>query len=266
MGIFRRSGVVFLLMAAPILFAQAPPPSSVQAQSSQAIQAEAWQIVVLANKVRAEAGAVPLKWDAALAASARTHCLRMVAEGKISHQYAGEPDVGQRAANAGAHFSTIEENVALGPDPATIHDAWMYSPHHRSNLLNPDVDHIGVAVVASRTGLFAVADYERIVPVLAQAQVEATITSLMQDHGVTVLHDASLARTVCATDDGTPNSNSGPRLRFIMRWQDAELTRLPQALLDQLASGMYRQAAVGSCPPQGQEGSFTLYRLAVLLY
>jgi hypothetical protein len=51
-----------------------------------------------------------------------------------------------------------------------------------------------------------------------------------------------------------------------MRWQDADLTRLPQALADRLASGQYRQAAVGSCPAQGVEGQFTAYRVAVLLY
>ena len=54
--------------------------------------------------------------------------------------------------------------------------------------------------------------------------------------------------------------------RFIMRWQDADLTRLPQALVEKLASGNYRQAAVGSCPAQIAEGSFTAYRVAVLLY
>jgi hypothetical protein len=51
-----------------------------------------------------------------------------------------------------------------------------------------------------------------------------------------------------------------------MLWQDADLTRLPQALVGRIASGQYRQAAVGSCPAQGQEGSFTAYRVAVLLY
>jgi hypothetical protein len=41
---------------------------------------------------------------------------------------------------------------------------------------------------------------------------------------------------------------------------------LPEALVKRLASGSYHQAAVGSCPARGTEGSFTLYRLAVLLY
>ena len=39
----------------------------------------------------------------------------------------------------------------------------MHSPGHRSNLLSPDVDHVGVAVVAARGVLYAVADYSRAV-------------------------------------------------------------------------------------------------------
>jgi hypothetical protein len=51
-----------------------------------------------------------------------------------------------------------------------------------------------------------------------------------------------------------------------MLWQCADLSRLPRQLTDRLASGQYRQAAVGSCPAQDMEGSFTAYRMAVLLY
>ncbi len=148
------------------------------------IQPEAWQIVLLANQARAAAGAGPLQWDPALAEAARQHCLRMAAEGPISHRYGGEPDVGERAGQAGAHFSLIEENVAIAPTPATIHDGWMHSPGHRENLLNPQVDRVGVAVVASRGVLYAVADYERSVPVLTQAQVEAAVARLVRARGV----------------------------------------------------------------------------------
>ena len=45
-----------------------------------------------------------------------------------------------------------------------------------------------------------------------------------------------------------------------MRWQDADLTRLPTQLVEKLASGQYREAAVGSCPAQNLTGSFTAYR------
>ena len=255
-----------LALVASLVLAQAQPTRSSRVESSAAIQAEAGQIVSLANQSRAQAGAAPLKWDAALAEAARQHCLRMAVEGPISHQYPGEPDVSERAAQAGAHFSLIEENVAIGPDPAVIHEEWMRSPHHRANLLNPEVDRVGVAVVAGRQGLYAVADYARAVPVLTQAQLEATIAGLLKASGVAVLRDANFARLACAMDEGLPTSKSGQRPRFIMRWQSADLTHLPQELVDQLASGEFRQAAAGSCPPQGQQSSFTAYRVAVLLY
>jgi hypothetical protein len=51
-----------------------------------------------------------------------------------------------------------------------------------------------------------------------------------------------------------------------MRWQAGDLTQLPQVLAQKLASGNYHQAAVGSCPAQSGENSFSAYRLAVLLY
>ena len=266
MGISRLGTILCLALAVPVVLAQAPQARPLQIQSSHAIQAEAWQIVLLANQARAAAGAGPLKWDAALAAAARRHCLRMVAEGPISHQYADEPEISLRAAQAGAHFSLIEENVAFAPTPAAIHDAWMQSPGHRANLLNPKVDRVGVAVVASRDGLYAVADYARDVPVLTQAQVETTVTGMGEASGIAILRDATLARTACATDNGLPLAASGARPQFIMRWQDADLTQLPEALSNSLVSGKFHQASVGSCPTQGQEGSFTAYRVAVLLY
>jgi uncharacterized protein YkwD len=64
-----------------------------------------------------------------------------------------------RASRAGAHFDIIEENVASGPTASAIHEAWMESPEHRENLLNPGVDCVGIAVVADDGVLFAVADY-----------------------------------------------------------------------------------------------------------
>lgn len=245
-----------LALLAPVVYAQSA--------SSTAIQQEAWQLLQLANQSRAQAGAGPLKWDPALALAASQHCLRMAADNSISHQYVGEPDVSARAAEAGAHFSLIEENVAVAPTPFEIHDAWMHSPGHRSNLLNPKVDHVGVAVVAGRNGLYAVADYERIVPVFSQSQIESQIAGLL--HGVAILPDPTLARKACAAEGALPRPASGPRPRYVMFWEDAQLTQLPKNLTDALASGKYHQASVGSCSAQGEESAFTAYRIAVLLY
>jgi hypothetical protein len=262
MNIFRPGLVLSLVVAAAVVWA----PAQNRHKGSNTIQAEVWQLLQLANQARAGAGAGPLQWDAPLAAAARQHCLRMAAEGALSHQFADEPEVSARTQQAGARFSLIEENVAVAPNPAAIHDAWMHSPHHRANLLNPDVDRVGIAVVAGRGGIYAVADYERAVPELTQDQVEGIVAQLVRHSGINVQGESALARAACAMDEGVPRAPSGPQPRFVMRWQDAELTQLPQALLDRIATGKYRQAAVASCPPRGQQGSFTAYRMAVLLY
>lgn len=230
------------------------------------IQTADEQIYALANQARAEAGAGRLQWDPALAAAALYHCRRMAAEGPIAHRYGGEADLAGRAGQAGAHFSLIEENVAVGPSAEMIHEEWMRSPGHRSNLLNPEINRIGVAVVASRGVLYAVADYSRVVQSLTPTQVEARVAELIRVSGVSIVADPSLARRACATNEGMPRSAGGAMPGFVMRWQGPDLTELPKALVERLASGRYRRAAVGSCPAQGVEGSFTAYRLAVLLY
>jgi hypothetical protein len=53
---------------------------------------------------------------------------------------------------------------------------------------------------------------------------------------------------------------------FKMLWQGPDLSYLPEALVNRLAARQYQRAAVGSCPVQSMEGSFTAYRVAVLLY
>lgn len=233
---------------------------------AQVVASAAEQLLALANQSRAQQGAPPLKWDGALAEAARQHCLRMAAEGPISHRYGGEPDLSDRAGQAGAHFSLIEENVALAPTAAEIHDGWMHSPGHRANLLNPQVDRVGIAVVAARGELYAVADYSRAVQTMSASQVEDQIAALIRPSGITILNNAELAREACRSDHGIPAARGGPQPTFVMRWQGADLSRLPQQLVQKLESGQYKRAAVGSCPAQVEAGDFSAYRVAVLLY
>lgn len=268
-----KNGLVFISMlaglslASPLLVAaQGHYSSPAQDGGGANMQLEAERIFALANQARVQAGVGRIEWDPSLAAAALRHCQRMAAEGPIAHRYGGEPDLSGRAAQAGAHFSVIEENVAVGPSADTIHEEWMQSPGHRENLLSPDVDRVGIAVVAARGELYAVADYSRAVDKLGAAQVEARVAALIRASRVGILSDPSVARAACATDEGMPRASGGMQPRFIMRWQDADLTRLPPELVGHLVSGKYRQAAIGSCPAQNLDGSFTAYRVAVILY
>jgi hypothetical protein len=266
MGILKRNLSVCLMTVGLVGAARAQMMPNRQMAAGQMMPAAAEQLTALANQARAQAGAGRLEWDESLAAAARQHCLRMAAEGPISHRYGGEADLATRAGQTGAHFDMIEENVAVGSTAAEIHEEWMHSPGHRTNLLNPDVNRVGAAVVYARGVLYAAADYARSVQALTQAQVEARVAELIRASGVSIRTNNAQARAACGTDHGLPASQGGPQAMFVMRWQDSELGSLPGALTERIASGRYRQAAVGSCPAQGLAGSFTAYRVAVLLY
>jgi hypothetical protein len=237
-----------------------------QGSEAPVMQHEAEQLLALANQARAAAGAGPLTWDDALAVGARKHCLRMAVEGAIAHRYSGELDLTERAGQAGAHFDLIEENVAVGNSLSAIHNGWMNSPGHRANMLNPEVDRVGIAVVASRGVLYASADYARRVQQLTAEQIEAQVATLIQASGMAVLPDPLDARAACLMDSGIPRSASGSQPGSIVRWQSSDLNHLPKSLLNHLASRQYSRAAIGSCPPIGIDGTFTAYRVAVLLY
>lgn len=257
MGIFRQGLILSLMLAGPVLWAQAEPSSQDEAPTVLHIEAE--QLFAMANRSRAAQGVASLKWDPALTAAALQHCQRMAAEGPISHRYDGEPDLTARAGHAAAHFSLIEENIAVGSNTALIHQGWMNSPGHRANLLNPEVDRVGIATVAHNGVIYAVADYSRAVQVLSRTEVESTVANLLHARGLTIVKDAAAARAYCA--NGAKNSSQAG---FFMRWENPDLTQLPPALASRL--GQFHNAVVGSCTPQQVEGSFTTYRVAVILY
>jgi len=237
------------------------------AQSDQYLQAESQQLVALANQARAQAGLPAVKWDPALAQAALRHTRRMVSEGgAIQHDYPGELMLSERAGLSGAHFNLIEENIAVGPTSPEIHDAWMHSKAHRDNMLNPEVDRIGIAVIARRGVLYATADFTRAVEAFSPAQVEQQVGSMIARNGVKVMADHALAREACTANSGFPRVENGAQPSFVMRWQDSDLSHLPNNLVQQVSSKRFHEAAVGTCPPNGEAGTFTAYRVAVLLY
>jgi hypothetical protein len=228
-------------------------------------------LVELTNLAREDAGLKPLVWDPGLAAAARAHAERMAQEGPIAHRYGGEADLPERAAKAGAHFSLIEENIAVADTAAHVHQGWMKSQAHHDNLLNPKIDRIGVALVPSHGVLYAVADYAVGVTAMSPADVEAAVGKVLTGKGIALLSDATAARAYCAQQGNSDKSppSSGMKPRFLMRWQSAEITTLPPELVQQLGSGQFKQATVGACAPQGDGNGgpvFSGYRVAVLLY
>jgi Cysteine-rich secretory protein family len=231
-------------------------------------------LLVLANQSRAEHNLPPLTWDPALARAAHAHVAVMARQGgPAEHQYPGEPDLVTRAAQAGAHFSSIAENVAGSvPTAAAIHEAWMNSPYHRDNILAPQLTVVGIAVAATPTGLYAVEDFGRIAnPTSGSA--EKQVQQLLIDDGIQPDPDAQHKQDAHANCESgtTPALTPGqPPPALIMQWESGDLTKLPPELLQRLPHPpdprKAHVAAVASCAPQKPTPGFTTYRIAVLIY
>ena len=113
------------------------------------------------NQARRAQGLASLRWDESLAAAARRHAEAMAEHGSAQHGFEGEASLSARVKQAGVHFSSLSENVTQGPSPEFIHAQFMKSPPHRANILDRDMDSVGIGVVERGGQLFAVEDFSQ---------------------------------------------------------------------------------------------------------
>lgn len=124
------------------------------------IQAER-ELLASVNQARRNQGLPPLRWDESLASAARRHAVIMAEHGTAQHGFQGEPSLSERVKQVGARFTWLSENVTQGPTADFIHTQFMKSPPHRANILDRDMDSIGVGVVEQGGQLFAVEDFSQ---------------------------------------------------------------------------------------------------------
>ena len=219
-------------------------------------------LLAAANQDRAAHGLAPVRLEGRLVEAARRHAYEMVRHRTISHQFAGEAGLAERAGKAGARFSLVTENVAEASNAALIHELWMQSAGHRANLLDAAVDEVGIAVVQDHGQLYAVEDFAKAVERLSLEEQEGAVASLMEASGLKVTAGTEGARQTCGLAKGW----AGERQPwFVMRWTSSDARRLPEQLTTRLGNGRYREAEVGACAT-GKAGPFTSYSLAVMLF
>jgi uncharacterized protein YkwD len=154
-----RFGITFLagVLAVPLTI-------RVQAQQAQGTEIIERDLFDYANHERSAQGLPALRWNTSLAAAAQKHAVVMAQKGSLSHQFPGEATLPVRAGQSGAHFVWLAENVAEGPSAQVIHAEWVKSPNHRANLLDRDMDSIGIAVAEKNGQWFAVEDFSKAKP------------------------------------------------------------------------------------------------------
>jgi hypothetical protein len=249
-AIFATLALLALLFTGTLHASTGTPPSAPENMLLQAT-----------NHDRSAAGLAPLHWDAALAAAANAHALRMAQHNTLSHQFPGEPPLQDRAKQAGAHFGLIAENVAEGPTVLGLHTQWMNSAPHRANILDPELNAIGIAVVKSGNILFAVEDFSAAVPQMSFESQEDQISAHIASYGLHITDAKEDARKTCEMDRGW----AGQRPAVILRYETGDLSKLPADVEDKLQGGKFKSAAVGACEaPDAVD--FVRYRIAILLY
>ncbi|QEC49892.1 CAP domain-containing protein [Baekduia soli] len=126
----------------------------------------------LLNRQRARFGLPRLHAQRSLTHAARTYAVAMVRQSFFAHVSPNGSTMAQRIKRTrylhGVRGWVIGENLAWGTGsaatPAEIVDAWMHSPPHRRNILDPSFREIGIGVAqgapsrvfaAGRAGTYA---------------------------------------------------------------------------------------------------------------
>lgn len=92
-----------------------------------------------------------LSWSPQLAQAADAHARDMAARGFFDHIGSDGSSPAERVSRTGYLWQLVGENLAYATpghfDAVRVVDAWLTSPTHCANLLNPDFSELGAAVV-----------------------------------------------------------------------------------------------------------------------
>jgi hypothetical protein len=97
------------------------------------------------NRERARVGRPSLRLMSDLTTIARRHSRRMASDHTIYHNN----NLGNEVSG---HWWAAGENVGMGDSCQAIHDAFMGSPGHRSNIIDRDYNQVGVGVAFDEDG------------------------------------------------------------------------------------------------------------------
>ncbi len=230
-----------MLMVAPSTL-----PSS---QNQQAV------LLDLINRERGEAGLKPLEWDAKLAEAARDHAEIMSQEGRLSHQFDGEPDLLERLIRRDVRLDAASENVVYDVSAEGAHEAFTKSLPHRANMLNASYDSVGIAVMNVHGILYVVEDFAHRIADMsddaAAQRISERFAALRRQYGQPPLalvgEPGVRALVEQMAERETPNSHAPlalPGARFAASYATTSLDEIP-ASVGRLAALRAGSCAVG---------------------
>lgn len=142
---------LFALTAAGCTFTQ-PPPADADFAKACSVPADQQalldEVLGLVNDAREAEGLIPVVLDPTLCDVADAYACEMIAGDFFAHENPRTgTGAGRRLTAAGYIYYAMGENLAVGHDSAEdVVAAWLASPEHRANILDPAWREVGVAV------------------------------------------------------------------------------------------------------------------------
>jgi len=150
-------GLLFaLLFSVSLLLFKMSDPASLYSRSIDSVAnslAELYLSVLysLANEDRAAKSVLPLKANPLLEKAAKNKAEDMAKRGYFSHTTPDGKDPWMFLDQVGYKYVFAGENLAVNfKDNSALEKAWMTSPKHRANLLNPDFKDYGIATSSGK--------------------------------------------------------------------------------------------------------------------
>ncbi len=112
------------------------------------------------NRERQAHGLPALQWNDALAVAARKHASEMAQKDALSHQFPGEPSLPSRVKQAALISCGCPKMLPTDPMHGRSTE-FVKSPNHRANILDSDMNVMGVGIVERNGEMFAVEDFSK---------------------------------------------------------------------------------------------------------
>ncbi|MGD0506695.1 MAG: CAP domain-containing protein [Terriglobales bacterium] len=244
------------------------------------------ELLEAANQSRERAGVPPLRMEESLREAARVHARQMIANGRLDHQFSGEPPLLERIAqvspllgplNDAPKIDRAGENVAYAPCALDVNDALMHSPPHRQNLLDRGFNIAGIAAIWNKGKLYVVQDFGHEVPSYSAEQsgklVSRAVGEIRQQAGLSELvqlRPPNLDEAACSlAKESRPNAHllaTAYDNRKMITYTESHPEALPQAAVSMLRDPGVRQFAVGACYARNAAYPAGTYWVAILLY
>ena len=234
------------------------------AQAGPSISSTEKRIFEELNHARASQGLSSLQWDDHAAEAARAHARLLAENGKLSHQFSGEPSLPERLAATGVRFTVSAENVARTEYIEDVHPALMGSSGHRANILSTSYNAVGIGVVEEKGRIYVTQDFTFLVPGYSESQFNAAFAEAFnlarKARGIRPIYareDAALHQLACTTDgDAVKLMDKISGNSAVVVFTSSDPHHLPAELNPRAANADFHLMKFGACFRPDQEHGY----------